>query len=49
MAQAKANEWLSKSITSTLVQYEAAKKWDGKMPMVSGGAMPMIQLPSSKP
>ncbi len=50
MAQAKANELLSKSITSTLVQYEAAKKWDGKMPMVSGGAMPMIQLPSgSKP
>ena len=47
MAQAKANELLSKSITSTLVQYEAAKRWDGKMPMVSGGAMPMIQLPSS--
>ena len=47
MAQAKANELLSKSVTSTLVQYEAAKKWDGKMPMVSGGAMPMIQLPSS--
>ncbi|MBI3791721.1 MAG: prohibitin family protein [Gemmatimonadetes bacterium] len=47
MAQAKANELLSKSITPTLVQYEAAKKWDGKMPMVSGGAMPMIQLPSS--
>ncbi len=46
MAQAKANELLSRSITSTLVQYEAAKKWDGKMPMVSGGAMPMIQLPS---
>ena len=46
-AQAKANELLAKSITATLVQYEAAKKWDGKMPMVSGGSsMPMIQLPS---
>ena len=46
-AQAKANELLSRSITPTLVQYELAKKWDGKMPMVSGGAMPMIQLPSA--
>ena len=47
MAQAKANELLARSITATLVQYEAAKKWDGKMPMVNGGStMPMIQLPS---
>ncbi|MBX9927330.1 MAG: prohibitin family protein [Gemmatimonadaceae bacterium] len=44
-AQAKANELLSRSITATLVQYEMAKRWDGKMPMVSGGGMPMIQLP----
>ena len=44
-AQAKANELLSRSITPTLVQYEMAKRWDGKMPMVSGAAMPMIQLP----
>lgn len=44
-AQAKANELLSRSITPTLVQYEMAKRWDGKMPMVSGGGMPMIQLP----
>ncbi len=48
-AQAKANDLLSRSITSTLVQYEVAKKWDGKLPTVSGGAMPMIQLPGSKP
>jgi len=44
-AQAKANQLLSASITANLVQYEMAKRWDGKMPMVSGGAMPMIQLP----
>lgn len=44
-AQAQANELLSRSITATLVQYEMAKRWDGKMPMVSGGGMPMIQLP----
>ena len=46
-AQAKANELLARSVTPTLVQYELAKKWDGKMPMVSGGAMPMIQMPTT--
>jgi len=44
-AQAKANELLSRSITATLVQYEIAKKWDGKLPTYSGGGTPMIQLP----
>jgi regulator of protease activity HflC (stomatin/prohibitin superfamily) len=44
-AQAKANDLLAKSITGTLVQYEMAKRWNGQMPMVSGSAMPMIQLP----
>jgi regulator of protease activity HflC (stomatin/prohibitin superfamily) len=43
-AQAKANELLSRSVTANLVQYEMAKKWDGKMPQVSGGAMPLLQL-----
>ena len=44
-AQAKANELLSRSLTPSLVQYEMAKRWDGKMPQVSGSAMPMITLP----
>jgi regulator of protease activity HflC (stomatin/prohibitin superfamily) len=44
-AQARANELLARSITPTLVQYELTKKWDGKLPQVSGGATPMIQLP----
>jgi regulator of protease activity HflC (stomatin/prohibitin superfamily) len=44
-AQARANEMLAQSVTATLVQYEMAKKWNGQMPQVSGGAMPMIQLP----
>jgi regulator of protease activity HflC (stomatin/prohibitin superfamily) len=44
-AQAKANHLLSESITPTLVQYEMAKRWNGQMPQVTGGAMPMIQLP----
>ena len=46
-AQAKANELLSRSITSTLVQYEMAKRWNGQMPQVTGGAMPMLQLPGA--
>ena len=44
-AQAKANILLAQSVTPTLVQYEMAKRWDGKMPQVTGGAMPMIQMP----
>lgn len=47
-AQAKANELLSQSITANLVQYEMAKRWDGKMPQVTGGAMPLLQMPGSK-
>jgi regulator of protease activity HflC (stomatin/prohibitin superfamily) len=43
-AQSKANEMLARSVTTNLVQYEMAKKWDGKMPQVSGGAMPLLQL-----
>ena len=46
-AQAKANRLLSQSITGSLVQYEMAKRWDGKMPMVSGSSMPMIQMPGT--
>lgn len=43
-AQSRANEMLARSVTPNLVQYEMAKKWDGKMPQVSGGAMPLLQL-----
>lgn len=50
-AQARANDLLSRSITANLVSYEMAKRWDGKMPTVTGGAVPMLQLPgmSGKP
>jgi regulator of protease activity HflC (stomatin/prohibitin superfamily) len=47
-AQAKANRLLSESITPTLVQYEMSKRWNGQMPQVTGGAMPMIQLPGAQ-
>ncbi len=44
-SQAKANEILSKSITPTLVQYEQIKKWDGRLPTVSGtGAGVLLDL-----
>jgi regulator of protease activity HflC (stomatin/prohibitin superfamily) len=44
-AQAKANRLLSESITPNLVSYEIAKKWNGQVPQVSGGATPLLQLP----
>jgi len=43
-AQAKANELLTRSVTTTLVQYEMAKRWDGKMPQVASSAIPLLQL-----
>jgi regulator of protease activity HflC (stomatin/prohibitin superfamily) len=45
-AQARANQLLSQSITPTLVQYELSKKWNGQMPQVTGGATPLLQLPT---
>ena len=47
-AQAKANRLLAESVTPTLVQYEMTKKWNGQMPQVSGGAIPMFNLPLAK-
>ncbi len=46
-AQARANHLLAESITATLVQYEYAKRWDGKMPQVTSGATPLLQLPGN--
>ncbi len=48
-AQAKANQLLSASITPTLVQYEQMKKWDGRLPTMTGGATPLIQFPTGRP
>lgn len=42
--KAKANAALQQSITPELIEYEKAKKWDGKLPQVSGGNTPMIQM-----
>ena len=37
-AQAQANELLSKSITPPLIQYLQMDKWDGRLPLFTGGA-----------
>ena len=37
-AQAQANDLLSKSITPPLIQYEQLDKWDGRLPLFTGGA-----------
>lgn len=47
-AEAEANRLIQKSITPELIQYEVARKWDGKLPTYSGAGIPMIQLPVSK-
>lgn len=35
-------------MSANLVQWEAIKKWDGKMPQVSGGNTPFINLSGMK-
>lgn len=43
-AQAEANRKLSQSIDGNLVQYKSIEKWDGKLPQVSGGSTPFVNL-----
>ncbi len=44
-AQSDANRLLNSSITRTLIDYERTKRWDGKLPQVTGGqAIPMLNL-----
>jgi regulator of protease activity HflC (stomatin/prohibitin superfamily) len=37
-AQATANDLLARSITPALIQYEQLQRWDGKLPLFTGGA-----------
>lgn len=44
-AEAKANRIISRSLTPSLIEYEKLKKWDGRVPMVTGsGAATIIDL-----
>jgi regulator of protease activity HflC (stomatin/prohibitin superfamily) len=43
-SEAKANTILSQSVTAELIQWQAVQKWDGKLPTVTSGATPFIQV-----
>jgi regulator of protease activity HflC (stomatin/prohibitin superfamily) len=43
-AEAKANKLISQSVDANLVNYLQAQRWDGKLPQVTGGVTPLIQL-----
>lgn len=43
-AEAKANKLVSQSVDTNLVNYLQAQRWDGKLPQVTGGATPFVQL-----
>lgn len=45
-AQAEANRQLAESLTPALIQYEQLQRWDGKLPIFSGGATPLIDATS---
>jgi regulator of protease activity HflC (stomatin/prohibitin superfamily) len=49
-AEAYFNKTVAASITPEYVQYKALEKWNGAVPqMMSGGAVPFVNLPSPKP
>ena len=41
-AQAQANLKLAQSVTEGLIRYQQVQKWDGKLPVFTGGATPLI-------
>lgn len=46
-AEATANRKIAASLSSSLIQYYSIEKWDGKLPMLTGGgAIPMINIDS---
>src|SRR5262249_48556198 len=46
-AQAEANRELAQSLTPELIRYQQLQRWDGKLPIFSGGnATPLIDTPS---
>ncbi len=44
-AQAEANDLLAKSLTPPLIQYEGLQRWDGRLPLFTGGSgTPLIDV-----
>ncbi|MEK4503997.1 prohibitin family protein [Bacillus sp. FSL R12-0069] len=42
--KAQANEVLKQSLSPEIVEIKKIEKWDGKLPQVSGGATPFVQI-----
>lgn len=45
-SQAKANKILADSLTQEFVSYQAILKWDGKLPQMTNGGVPFINIKS---
>ena len=43
-SEAKANKVLAASVTRELIQWQSVQKWDGKLPTVTSGAVPFIEV-----
>lgn len=43
-AEAEANRMVASSVSQTLVDYIQVQQWDGKLPQVTGGATPFINM-----
>lgn len=43
-AEAKANMLKQRTLTAELIQYEAIQRWDGKLPTMTGGVIPFLNL-----
>lgn len=43
-SQAKANRILAESLTPEFVRYQAILKWNGQLPKITSGAIPMVKM-----
>lgn len=43
-AESRANRMVSESLTPILIEYNRVKNWDGKLPQVTGGTVPFINV-----
>jgi regulator of protease activity HflC (stomatin/prohibitin superfamily) len=43
-AEATANKSVANSVTPSLIQYQSIKRWDGRLPLVTSGTIPMLNL-----
>ena len=43
-AQAEANKKISESLTNELINYNQVNRWDGKLPTVTSGAVPILNF-----